>query len=95
MHITEVIKKPVLTEKSYLRINTENKYTFNVNYKATKSQIKRAFRIIFEVEVLKVNIIKNKPKAKRMGRFSGLTSARKKAIITLKPGEKLELFDNQ
>ncbi|WP_342224105.1 50S ribosomal protein L23 [Spiroplasma endosymbiont of Asaphidion curtum] len=95
MRITEVIKKPVLTEKSYLKINVDGKYTFEVNYKANKVQIKKAFETIFEVKVLKVNIIKKKPKAKKMGRFEGLTNASKRAIITLKPGEKLELFNNE
>ncbi|WP_342262861.1 MULTISPECIES: 50S ribosomal protein L23 [unclassified Spiroplasma] len=95
MHITEVIKKPVLTEKSYLKINVDGKYTFEVNYKANKTQIKKAFETIFEVKVLKVNIIKKKPKTKKMGRFEGLTNASKRAIFTLKPGEKLELFNNE
>ncbi|WP_339024035.1 50S ribosomal protein L23 [Spiroplasma endosymbiont of Agriotes lineatus] len=95
MHITEVIKKPVLTEKSYLKINVDGKYTFEVNYKANKVQIKKAFETIFEVKVLKINIIKKKPKAKKIGRFEGLTNANKRAIITLKPGEKLELFNNE
>lgn len=94
MHITEIIKKPLLTEKSYLKMNLDGKYTFKVNYRATKTQVKKAFETIFEVKVAKVNIVKTKPKAKRVGRYQGLTSAYKKAIITLKPGEKLELFNN-
>lgn len=94
MHITDVIQKPKLTEKSYAKIS-EGKYTFIVNKKSNKTQVKKAFESIFEVKVEKVNIINTKSKHKRVGRYEGMTKALKKAIITLKPGEQLNLFNEQ
>ena len=94
MHIVEVIKKPILTEKSYKNI-ADNVYTFEVNRKANKVQIKKAFEKIFEVKVEKVNIMNYDGKNKRVGKYIGLTNKTKKAIIKLKPGQKLDLFDNK
>lgn len=93
MHLTEIIKKPILTEKSYTKI-AENVYTFKVAKKANKVQIKKAFEKIFEVKIEKINIMNCRPKAKRVGRYLGKTSGYKKAIIKLKPGETLDLFDS-
>ncbi len=92
MHVTEIIKKPILTEKTYKNV-ANNVYTFSVNVKANKTQIKKAFEKIFEVKVEKVNIINCKSKSKRLGKYIGQTSRYKKSIIKLKSGEKLDLFD--
>ena len=92
MHITEIIKKPILTEKSY-KFLSQNVYTFEVNVKSNKIQIKNAFETIFEVKVDKVNVINYSAKEKRVGKYVGKKSKYKKAIIKLRPGEKLELFD--
>ncbi len=91
MHITKIIKYPLLTEKSYHQIG-ENYYTFAVHPKANKLQIKSAFETIFEVGVESVNTISMKPKSAKVGRFVGFKPKVKKAIIKLKPGEKLDIF---
>ncbi|WP_342252562.1 50S ribosomal protein L23 [Spiroplasma endosymbiont of Amphibalanus improvisus] len=92
MHITNVLKKPILTEKSYRGIS-DGVYTFEVDKRAHKTQIKEAFEKIFEVKVAKINIQNYSAKSKRMGKYEGKTSAVKKALIKLKPGEKLDLFN--
>ncbi|MBP1524955.1 MAG: 50S ribosomal protein L23 [Spiroplasma ixodetis] len=94
MHLSEVIIKPVLTEKTYKQM-AEGIYTFTVNRKANKSHVKKAFEQIFEVKVADVNIINSKPKTKTVGRFVGKTSAVKKALIKLAPGEQLSLFSSE
>jgi len=94
MHITQVLKKPLLTEKSYSLIS-KNVFTFIVDKNAKKPEIKKAFETIFEVKVAKVNVCNYIKKAKRVGKFFGYKSSYKKAIITLKKGEKLSLFDDE
>ena len=66
-HITDVLKKPVLTEKSLLLQQNENKYTFDVEITANKTEVKHAVEEIFDVEVAKVNIMNVVGKKKRMG----------------------------
>ncbi len=94
MHITEIIKTPILTEKSYQLI-AANVYTFKVHPKANKLQIKNAFETIFEVKVARINTMNYSAKDKRVGKFLGKTSKYKKAIIKLKDGQKLDLFSDQ
>jgi len=94
MHLSEVIKQPILTEKTYKQM-ASGLYTFTVNRKANKSHIKKAFEQIFEVKVADVNIINRKPKTKSLGKFVGKTSASKKALIKLAPGEQLSLFSSE
>ncbi|AJM72145.1 50S ribosomal protein L23 [Mycoplasma yeatsii] len=93
MHLTEVIKKPVLTEKSYLG-HQNGVYTFLVDKKANKVQIKKTFEEIFEVKVASVRTMNYDGKEKRVGRFVGKTNSFKKAIITLKAGEQLEVLND-
>ena len=78
----DVIIKPVISEQS-MDIAPDKKYTFKVHPDANKTEVKRAVEEIFDVEVAKVNIMNVKGKKKRMGRFEGMTSASKKAIVTL------------
>jgi large subunit ribosomal protein L23 len=84
----EVIVKPIVTEKSNEGVQL-GKYTFKVNKKATKVDIKRAVEKLFNVKVLKVNTISVKGKDKRVGRSVGKTSDWKKAIVSIdtNPGE--------
>ena len=84
-HITDVLKKPVLTEKSLLLQQNENKYTFDVDLTANKT----------EVKVAVVNIMNVKPKTKRMGRYVGKTKRRRKAIVKLKEGYSINLFGEE
>jgi large subunit ribosomal protein L23 len=88
----DIIIKPVVTEKS-MNLMADNKYTFIVDRKANKTEIKNAIQEIFAVKVDKVRTMNLKGKPKRMGRFEGRTPSRKKAIITLKPGQKIKLFE--
>lgn len=91
MHITNVLRKPILTEKSY-RAMSNNVFTFEVDRRANRTHVKKAFETIFEVKVANVNIINSKPKDKKVGKYLGKTSHVKKAIIKLKEGETLDLL---
>ena len=91
MEAYEIIRKPLLTEKSYVGI--QNKvYTFVVDKRATKTEIKKAVEKIFNVEVEKVNTVNVKGQTKtqntKAGRTVGKTSDYKKAIVTLKESSK-------
>jgi large subunit ribosomal protein L23 len=88
----EVLKRPVVSEKS-LGLMEENKYTFIVDTHANKIEIKHAVEEIFKVSVLDVRTMHVKGKFKRQGKFSGYTSDRKKAIVTLKAGDKIEVYE--
>ncbi|AXK51010.1 50S ribosomal protein L23 [Spiroplasma alleghenense] len=93
MHLTNVIKKPVLTEKSYIG-HANGVYTFEVDRRSNKTQIKKTFEQIFQVKVDSVRTMNYDGKEKRMGKFVGTTNNKKKAIITLKAGEKLDLLND-
>lgn len=91
MESYEIIRKPLLTEKSYAQI--QNKvYTFVVDKRATKTEIKKAVEKIFNVEVAKVNTVNVKGQTKtqntKAGRTVGKTSDYKKAIVSLKENSK-------
>ncbi|ABI69622.1 50S ribosomal protein L23 [Syntrophomonas wolfei] len=88
----DIIIKPVVTEKS-MNLLADNKYTFIVDKRANKTEIKNAIENIFEVRVASVNTMNIKGKPKRMGRFEGKKPDRKKAVISLKPGHKIRLFE--
>jgi large subunit ribosomal protein L23 len=89
---TDIIIKPVVTEKS-MNLLADNTYTFIVDKKANKTEVKNAIEKLFEVKVEKVNTMNIKGKPKRVGRFEGNRPNRKKAVVTLKPGHKIRLFD--
>lgn len=88
----DVIIRPFVTEQSTAAME-ENKYTFEVALKATKSQIKRSVEKIFGVKVLKVNTSRIPGKLKRMGRFEGRRPERKKAVVQLAEGDRIEIFE--
>ncbi len=88
----DIIKRPIITEKSY-DLMTQNKYTFEVDKKANKIEIKKACESLFEVKVAKVNIINVRPKKRRVGRHEGFTPSMKKAIVTLAEGQTIEKFE--
>lgn len=93
-HITDVLKKPVLTEKS-LALLDEGKYTFDVDVHANKVEIRHAVERLFNVKVESVHTLNVRPKAKRVGRFIGKTNRRKKAIVKLAEGQKIDLFGEE
>jgi large subunit ribosomal protein L23 len=90
----DIIIRPVISEKSY-KLLEQNKYTFEVHPNARKREIKEAIEAIFGKEVVAVNTIKVRGKRKRQGWTSGRTRSWKKAIITLKPGQTIELFETR
>lgn len=92
---TNLIKKPIITEKSLLQANQDNTYTFEVSREASKTQIQQAIEEIFEVEVLSVNTVIRPSKRKRVGkkRKMKLYPSKKKALIKLKEGQTIDLFD--
>jgi len=87
----EIIKAPVITEKSTRLSQEENKYVFKVDSKATKYQIKKAIENIFKVKVVEISTLNAKVKKKRVGRYSGLTNKYKKAVVKLAEGQSIEL----
>jgi len=88
----EVLVRPVVTEKS-TNLLADNKYTFYVNRNANKIEIKHAVEQMFKVNVTDVRTMVVKGKEKRRGRYVGRTSDRKKAIVTLRPGDRIAIFE--
>jgi large subunit ribosomal protein L23 len=87
----DIIKAPIITEKSGSLTQSNNTITLSVDVKANKTQIKQAVEKIFNVEVESVNTINQKPKKRRVGRYVGKTNKVKKAIVKLKEGSSIEL----
>ncbi|MFD1708110.1 50S ribosomal protein L23 [Siminovitchia sediminis] len=93
MDARDVIKRPVITERS-MDLTADKKYTFEVDVRANKTQVKDAVESIFDVKVAKVNVMNYKGKFKRMGRFAGYTNKRRKAVVTLTEDSKeIEFFE--
>lgn len=89
----QVIKRPlILTEKGTLLREEENKYMFEVDRRANKIEIKQAVETLFKVAVVDVNTMVVRGRMRRMGRGRAKTQNWKKAIVTLKEGESIELF---
>ena len=89
----DIIRKPVVTEKSMSLIES-NKYTFVVAKDANKIEIKKAIEELFDVQVASVHTMITKGKIRKMGKTKGKTPDIKKAIVTVKEGGKIELFEN-
>ncbi|MFB3779691.1 MAG: 50S ribosomal protein L23 [Bryobacteraceae bacterium] len=87
-----IVKRPLITEKG-MGIAPFGKYAFEVDIKANKIEIARAVETIFSVSVTKVNTLRVKGKTKRMGRFEGKTGDWKKAYVTLKAGQRIQIFE--
>ena len=92
MHLYEVLRRPLITEKNTV-LQVQNKYAFEIAEKANKSLVKQAVEKAFKVKVTAVNVITVPGKERRVGRRLVLTHPGKKAIVTLKPGDKIELFE--
>ena len=92
LHPGEVLIAPVVSEKSYGQI-VQNRYTFKVHQDAHKTQVRQAVEQLFDVSVLAVNIVKVQPKPKRRGTTKGVKPGWKKAIVQLKPGDSIEIFE--
>ncbi|MDZ7266110.1 MAG: 50S ribosomal protein L23 [candidate division KSB1 bacterium] len=92
----EILRRPLLTEKNLKLAETRNKYGFEVLPDANKFEIKRAVQKKFNVEVTAVHVVRVKGKSKRMNTRRGVTSGRrrnyKKAVVTLKAGQKIDFY---
>ena len=94
MEARDVILRPVVTESSMADLD-DKRYTFDVNVQATKTQVKKAIEEIFDVKVVKVNVMNVKGKLKRQGRYAGYTKKRRKAIVILSSdSNEIKLFND-
>ena len=89
-----ILKRPIITEKITALTDDFAQYVFEVDRGANKIDIKRAVENRFEVDVVKVRTMNIRGKMKTMGRFSGRRASWKKAIVTLKADQTIELFEN-
>ncbi|MBE6469034.1 MAG: 50S ribosomal protein L23 [Coriobacteriaceae bacterium] len=94
MDAHNVIIRPIISERSYALME-ENKYTFEVAKDANKFQIKDAVEELFNVKVTRVNTLSVKPKTKRVRYVAGKTRTWKKAVVTVREGDSIEIFGAQ
>jgi len=92
LHPSQVLIRPVISEKSYQQI-AQNQYTFKVHQDAHKTQIRQAVEELFEVKVERVNIVKVQSKPKRRGVHKGTKPGWKKAVVRLRQGDSIEIFE--
>jgi large subunit ribosomal protein L23 len=92
LHPAEILIKPIVSEKSYEQIQ-QNRYTFKVHKDAHKTQVRQAVEELFDVKVVAVNVVKVQPKPKRRGMIKGVRPGWKKAIVELKAGDKIDIFE--
>lgn len=95
MNPFQVLSKPVLSEKSTLVRDNLNQYTFKVDLRATKNDVRSAVEAVYGVKVVKVQTLITRGKVVRRGNNVSMTSKTKKAVITLVEGAKLPLFEEQ
>jgi large subunit ribosomal protein L23 len=94
MNARDILIRPVVSEKSY-ELLTANKYTFRVDPRAHKTQIRQAVEEVFNVRVQDVRTLSVKSKPKRRGWTSGRTRQWKKAVVQLHPEDSIELFEGE
>ena len=92
MHAGQVILAPIVSEKSY-EASTRGSYTFKVHKDAHKTQIRQAVEELFDVKVERVNVITVQSKPKRRGAFKGTRPGWKKAVVQLRAGDTIEIFE--
>ena len=92
LHPNEVLLAPVVSEKSYSLIE-DSKYSFKIHPDAHKTQVRQAVEALFDVKVERVNIIKVQPKPKRRGLSRGTKPGWKKAVVQLRKGDSIEIFE--
>mgnify|MGYP000854062418 FL=1 len=93
IHPRNILISPIITEKSGNQLASNNTYTFKVSINANKIEIAKAIEHIFSVKVLAVNTIRMMGKPKRLGRYTGKRPDWKKAIVTLREGDKIADFE--
>jgi large subunit ribosomal protein L23 len=92
MHLYEVLRRPLITEKN-TELQNQNKYAFEIAGEANKPLVKQAVEKAFKVKVIGVNVLTVPGKTRRVGRRQVQTRAWKKAIVTLRAGDKIEFFE--
>jgi large subunit ribosomal protein L23 len=94
MHIYEVLQRPIVTEKSMAVVEESNCYTFEVDLRANKLQVKEAVELAFDVTVTDVNVMVMPVKTSRRGKRITIRKPRwKKAVVALAPGNSIQLFE--
>ena len=93
MDMYKIVKKPLVTEKGTVMLSDGNRVTFKVHLDANKIEIREAVQKIFNVTVLQVNTQVVRGKRKRFGKAMGQTKSWKKAMVQLKEGDKIEIFE--
>ena len=93
MNIFDVLRAPKMSEKTLSLKEEANQFAFEVDQRANKIQINESIEKSFKVSVLKVRTMNVRGKKKRLGRYQGLKSSWKKAIVTLKEGDTIEYFE--
>ncbi len=93
MNPHEILRRPILTEKSNYQADALHRYTFEVDRRANRLDVRSAVEKTFNVTVVDVNMITVRGKKRRFGRTIGRTSDWKKAIVTLAPGQSLKFFE--
>jgi len=88
----QIVQNPILTEESTLQTENRNRYTFRVEPKANKQQIRDAIERLFNVRVVSVNTMNYRGKMRRRGRNTGRRAAWKKAVVTLREGDSIDLI---
>jgi large subunit ribosomal protein L23 len=92
MNPHDVILRPVLSEKALTGVEA-SKYVFYVHPSANRTQVKDAVELVFGVDVVKLNLANVRGKEKTMGRFRGVRPQRKKATVTLRPGQRIQQLE--
>ncbi len=93
MHTFEVLRRPLITEKSTILQDAQNKYAFEVDPRANKVQVKAAVEEAFSVKVTEVNMATIKGKRKRFGPRLVQRPSWKKAVVSLRPGDRIQIFE--
>jgi large subunit ribosomal protein L23 len=94
MHIYEVLRRPITTEKSARQSDELNQYTFEVDGRANKHLVKEAVETAFNVKVLDVRVANVPARLRRMGRRTVVSKSEwKKAIVTLREGDRIQFFE--
>ena len=89
----DIILQPVVSEKSYDLVDANNQYTFIVDPRSNKTEIKQAIQTIFDVKVVSVNTMNRKGKLKRTGYMIGRRKNTKRALVTLAAGDSIDVFE--
>ena len=93
LHVFEVLRRPLITEKSTILQDGQNKYAFEVDSRANKAQVRTAVEESFSVKVIEVNMLTVKGKKKRFGRKLVQGPSWKKAVVSLRTGDKIQIFE--